>query len=403
MDGLSILISLNHGQDDETILQFWSLLDFLYPRIKVVVKGDLSPSLRDYIRKFKIFQSEASSRNILNFPSIIPNVAEILEALEENHLDTRRDNFKLYFKSINMYALPSFQGYTGKDKEVYFSSVRIFQSSRSLIYQFPPIFKNNHYKIIIPSYNCPLYLERCLSTIRDQNYTNYEVFVIDDASPDPQHLEVIKKFPYQYHRNEINQGALANIILGINKLSCHDEDIIVLIDGDDWLSSPYVLNILNLYYQDTTLVTYGSYKYYNPSLIGKNQEERRKMGYDPSMIHEAKASHLRQVPNDIIINKSFREHPWYFSHLRTFKYKLWKHIKDEDLRDDKGKYFQVTWDLAIMYPLLEMAGNNIRYINSILYVYNIENGNNDFKKNSREQLETENFIRLKKKYNYLKC
>lgn len=399
MDGLSILISLNRGHLDENILHFWALLDFLYPRIKVVVKGDVSPSPRDYMKKFKIFQSESVSHNLLIFPPIIPNVAEILEVVDENHLDTRRDNFRIYFGSKDIYATPSFHGYTEKDKEFYLSCVRPFRSFKSLIYHNPPLLKDNHFKIIVPSYNCPQYLEKCLSTIRDQNYTRYEVFVIDDASPNPEHLDVIKKFPYHHHRNDTNQGALFNIVLGINKLSCHEEDIIVLIDGDDWLSSPYVLNILNLYYQDTTLVTYGSYKYYNPSLMGKSQEERIKMGFDPSMIHDMRASHLRQVPNEIIINKSFREHPWYFSHLRTFKYKLWKEIKDEDLRDNRGKYFQVAWDLAIMYPLLEMAGNKIRYISSILYVYNIENGHNDFKNKYQEQLETEKIIRVKKKYN----
>lgn len=38
--------------------------------------------------------------------------------------------------------------------------------------------------IIIPAYNAEKYIERCLKSIQNQSYLNYEVIIIDDGSTD---------------------------------------------------------------------------------------------------------------------------------------------------------------------------------------------------------------------------
>ena len=61
---------------------------------------------------------------------------------------------------------------------------------------------------------------------------------------------------------------------------------------------------------------------------------------------------------------------------------------------------KTTSDMAMMYPMIEMAGiNRIRYINKILYVYNTQNPLNDHKKNVSYQLIIREFIKNKKEYN----
>lgn len=94
----------------------------------------------------------------------------------------------------------------------------------------------------------------------------------------------------------------------------------------------------------------------------------------------------------------FRQDIWKATHLRTFKYKLWKNIKKEDLKDQNGDYFKMTWDLAIMLPMLEMSGNRFAMIEDVLYVYNRENPLNDFKVDRSLQVSLEKHIRQKKKY-----
>ena len=89
------------------------------------------------------------------------------------------------------------------------------------------------------------------------------------------------------------------------------------------------------------------------------------------------------------------------SHLRTFKYKLWNKIDNKDLRDEQQNYFKVSWDMAFMFPMLEMSNKKSEFIQEILYCYNRNNPLNDDKLNNELQLKTEAYIRSKKKYNKL--
>ena len=38
--------------------------------------------------------------------------------------------------------------------------------------------------VIVPIYNVEKYLERCIQSIQNQTYTNLEIILIDDGSPD---------------------------------------------------------------------------------------------------------------------------------------------------------------------------------------------------------------------------
>jgi glycosyltransferase involved in cell wall biosynthesis len=39
-------------------------------------------------------------------------------------------------------------------------------------------------QVIIPVYKAEAFLERCLTSILDQSYRNYVVYMVDDCSPD---------------------------------------------------------------------------------------------------------------------------------------------------------------------------------------------------------------------------
>jgi hypothetical protein len=174
--------------------------------------------------------------------------------------------------------------------------------------------------------------------------------------------------------------ALGNISKTINRMKCKDDDVIILLDGDDWFASSYTLDTLAEAYDEECLLTYGSYVY-NPSGI---------RGVEPS-----------SYPKQVIENNSFREDQWRASHLRSFKYKLWKNLKDSDLKDKNNEYFKMAYDQAIMLPLLEMAGENSKYIEESLYVYNKQNPLNVDKIKAEEQLQTAQMIRKKKRYERL--
>ena len=46
------------------------------------------------------------------------------------------------------------------------------------------ITENNKFFIVVLCHNCEQYIEDCLQSIKKQNYNNYEVIIIDDASSD---------------------------------------------------------------------------------------------------------------------------------------------------------------------------------------------------------------------------
>jgi len=90
----------------------------------------------------------------------------------------------------------------------------------------------------------------------------------------------------------------------------------------------------------------------------------------------------------------YRESRWTPGQLRTFYAWLFKQIKLEDLIFDEtqlsqfqGYYFPSNYDLAIYYPMMEMAGNHYKFVPRIIYIHNTATPLNDFKVNKIVQEE----------------
>ena len=108
-----------------------------------------------------------------------------------------------------------------------------------------------------------------------------------------------------------------------------------------------------------------------------------------------------EYSSEVIENNGFRKDKWRASHLRTFKYKLWKKLNQEDLKDEDGVYYTMTYDQAIMLPLLEMAGNRSFFVSDVLHVYNKSNPLNIDKIKAQQQFDLAQKIRRKKIYERL--
>ena len=118
----------------------------------------------------------------------------------------------------------------------------------------------------------------------------------------------------------------------------------------------------------------------------------------PSM---QKGTFSRDIPKEVVNQNAFRRAPWMSSHLRTWKASLWKKIKKESLLDDDGNFFPMTGDMAVMFPLLEMAGDRIVHIPEVLYCYNRSNPLNDDRVNHALQMRIEGKIRNAQPYERL--
>lgn len=236
----------------------------------------------------------------------------------------------------------------------------------------------------MPVYNAERWIGRCIETILEQDYPYYDVLVIDDCSTDMT-WEYIKYYNICATRNKVRQGALANIVKGIDLIG---NDIIVTIDGDDYLANNKVFSYLNEIYTPEVWMTYGSFlpvslKYKNTCQAFDKIRTPCEQGW----LVDAQTTPSEYRKSGF----------WVTSHLRTFRKSLWDLIDKEDLMED-GEYYKVAWDMAFMYPMIEMAAERVRFIDKILYMYNDLNPNCDGTLNPQLQVETGERIQAKREY-----
>lgn len=253
---------------------------------------------------------------------------------------------------------------------------------------------NNRFIVITTVYNVNDWLPINLQIMRYQSYKNWKCIIIDDHSTDNS-LKTISSNIENDDRFIVTKtkkpqsgpggGFLHGIDLKHKDLNLNDEDIIVCVDGDDWLSSVFVLEYLNNIYNDKKVwMTYGQYQMYPKGNLGGHYD----MNIDPEIDRK----------ND------YRKYPFPFSHLKTFKYWLFNKIDRKDFIDSTTNDIWATaWDIALCLPMVEMAGlEHIHRCEDILYVLNRSKELKHMSKmRTAEQKQAEINIRKRKIYNRL--
>jgi glycosyltransferase involved in cell wall biosynthesis len=213
-----------------------------------------------------------------------------------------------------------------------------------------------------------------------QTHKNFTCYITDDLSTDFTR-EVIKKTIYNDKRfilvenntKKFQPGNYDQIIRGLN---IPDDEICIEVDGDDWLPNSNVFDSINETYKDSEIwMTSGSFRYH---------DGRPGFAKPPQQFSDV------------------RKQTFTLSHMRTWKSWLWKKIEDSDLKDEDGNFWSVAGDLAFMFPMFEMSGEeHYRFLTDILYIYNESNPINDHKVNMTNVMKTTNKIRNKTPYKKL--
>ena len=250
--------------------------------------------------------------------------------------------------------------------------------------------KQNKFKIIIPSYNNEKWIEPNLASVLNQTYTNYDVLYIDDASTDNTYkavTDIVGGLPnWIVILNKENKGASYNYTEQFDKIDVQDDDIIVHLDGDDWLIDDNVLAQLNDFYnQKGCWMTYGGFVCWDGT-------DDIKMPYPQSTPY----------PKFVHDHKLYRQDMWRASHLRTFRYFLWNSIDRQDLVSQiDDKLFWHASDLSWQYPCLEMCTEDrIGVVDFYTCVYNQSKSNaaRTQEREHQDNVKYESEIRNKKKY-----
>lgn len=222
--------------------------------------------------------------------------------------------------------------------------------------------KQNKFIIISTVYNKSKWVRFNVNSIKQQSYSNYmAVYGYDKSTDDTlEHLtDAVKDDDSFLIFHNPNPGCFLNCFMGTyNHLKetgqIQPDDIIVEIDGDDWLLHPFVLQYLNQVYQnDNIWMTYGQYIHYPSGELGGH--------------------YYLHLDDTVDTTNSYRTNTFPYSHLKTYKAFLLDKINDDDITDpETGKYFNAAADFALCMPLVEMAGKSrIFRVDEPLYVYNI--------------------------------
>jgi len=249
--------------------------------------------------------------------------------------------------------------------------------------------KDNIFKIIIPSFNNEDWVEYNIASILNQTYSNYEVLYISDSSTDSTYtkvLDIVKNLDnWTVIENKTNKGAQYNYFEHLNTF-VEDNDILIHLDGDDWLYDETVLDKLNGFYNKNDYwMTYGGFVCWDGTgnLTLPNPQSTPYSDF----VHEYKL---------------YRKDLWRASHLRTFKGFLIKKIHNSDLKSNiNQEYFWHAADLAHQFPCLEMCSKDkIGIPDFYTHVYNASK-QNSIRTQEREDSNNSKFeveIRNKKIY-----
>jgi glycosyltransferase involved in cell wall biosynthesis len=213
---------------------------------------------------------------------------------------------------------------------------------------------------IIPFYNVRNYIKDCVDSVLLQSYSNWVAICSDDHSTDgssdqiPSDPRIIKR------KNPQRVSALHNIYNAIvdHSMEFQDNDVICLLDGDDKLLHPFALDIVKELYEihPQTLLTYG-----------QHMNSRGRLG---------QCQPLAEWEFYSLRTRNFKA-----SHLKTFKWKLYREFLDRDpdlnsYKDKNGNFYTMASDVAIMFPLMEIAGfERVAYNKHPIYWYRLYDGN----------------------------
>lgn len=205
-------------------------------------------------------------------------------------------------------------------------------------------------------WNAAPYIARCLCSIRSQFGAEFQCSVFDDLSTDGS-LAIARRVVgsddrFVLVRNERKLWQVGSWWRWSHQPDITDDDILVTIDGDDWLPDAGVFaRVLAAYADGSTWLTYGRLAYSRRGIVVK-----------------------RDVRPSLQSARLVRQAPWVTTHLRTFKAFLFRKVRRSDLIDEDDAFFPAAGDLAAMFPMVEMAGDaHISALPDVNYVYNVSN------------------------------
>jgi len=200
----------------------------------------------------------------------------------------------------------------------------------------------------------------CINGIQNQTLKPHEHIFIDDDSDDDS-LLYIEKLEYMLDnfklvKNKTRKYRLRNIYE--NAVDKDPEDIICVVDSDDWLNNPRALEMIKKHYDSDIKYEYVYTKY---------------------VLSHGPLGGSKPIPSN---QWDPYRNEWITTHMSTFKAKALQRVPVENMYDWNGDWFKIATDRACVLPMLYMLKQRdgdysaIGFINEPLYTYRYLDNNN---------------------------
>ena len=207
------------------------------------------------------------------------------------------------------------------------------------------------YSIIIPAYNAQNYIHRCIRSILEQTYNNYEIIIVNDGSTDNTGKiieEYEKKYDFIKVITQPNKGPSEARNKGVDYIN---GDYFIFLDSDDYLDKKLLEQLNESLDNKPDLVRYQIKEVDEAGLIIKEYKEKEFYN-----LNGIEAFHN-------IVNYKYIDNPYMY--LYSTKY-----YKDNNFKFISGIYHE---DYALI-PSIIIKSKIVNSINYLGYNYSQING-----------------------------
>lgn len=232
--------------------------------------------------------------------------------------------------------------------------------------------------VVTPAYNCEDTIQQTIMSVLAQSYDAWRMIIIDDMSTDSMvnRIENIMSWSELGDKIQIIQrtekyGETRNT-LDIVDNHVEPDEVIVRLDGGDWITELDCFAILDLIYRE----------------------------HDPAVLWTAHrwafTSHNISGPINHAI--SVYDQPWKSSHMKTFRASSMEGVNRSNFLDENGNWITIACDQAVFLPMMEKSrreGRKLIFVPQVMYHYNIDLENPKLFHNPRSYAQRDSAISIR--------
>lgn len=219
--------------------------------------------------------------------------------------------------------------------------------------------KNPKFSIIVPVYNTEKYLKRCLDSIKNQSFKDYEVIIVNDGSTDNS-SDIISKYSYKV----INQENLGLSMARNNGVKESSGEYLIFLDSDDYIEKDLLKEVNESLSNNPDLVRYQ---------IKEVFDDEENINYEEEPFDNKSGVEAFKL----ITKYHFVENAWAYAIKRDFYLKEKFSFKKVAYHEDFG-----------LMPLVIIKSKIVNSINYVGYCYYQRSGsimnNNDYSKTKKK-------------------